>query len=456
MKIKRPVETGQVIVYEITGIAHNGVGVGKYQGFTVFTPYTVPGERIKAEIIQVKKNYAVAKMLDVENGHSQRVNPSCPIFKECGGCQLQHISYETQLALKRQQVVDNLERIGGFKNVLVHPVLGMKEPWRYRNKVQVPIGIQNGRTVAGFYRAGSHEIIEMDQCLIQPEESDQAVRLVKQLADQLGITPYDEKKHQGILRHVMVRTGIHTQEMMIVLVTNGESLPNKKEFIQRLHNSFPQMRSLIQNINTKRTNVILGEKNKLLWGEPVIYDHIGSVRYAISPHSFFQINPVQTEVLYEQVRKYAALTGEEVIIDAYCGIGTIALYLAEGASQVYGVEIVPEAIRDAKVNAEINGYTHVHFEVGAAEKVMPRWLEEGVYPDVVIVDPPRKGCQPELLDAITGMKPKRLIYVSCNPATLARDVKYLQEQGYYLQEVQPVDMFPQTMHVESVALLTLR
>ncbi|SFJ45726.1 23S rRNA (uracil(1939)-C(5))-methyltransferase RlmD [Thermoflavimicrobium dichotomicum] len=454
MKERAPVEAGQVIEYEVTGIAHNGAGVGKWDGFTVFVPFAVPGEKVRARIVQVKKNYALAQLMDILDSHPDRIDPLCPIYMECGGCQIQHVSYQRQLELKRQQVVDSFERIGGLKGVVIHPVLGMDEPWRYRNKVQVPFGWQKGKMVAGFYASGTHEIIDMEQCLIQPSESDKAIRMIKELAHQLGIPPYDEKRHQGVLRHVMVRVGLHTQEMMIVLVTNGEHLPRKKELVQQLRTAFPQVRSIIQNINAKRTNVILGEKNKKLWGDSVIHDRIGDVQFAISPHSFFQVNPVQTEVLYEQVRKYADLTGNETVIDAYCGIGTIALYLAKESRKVYGVEIVPEAIRDAIRNAELNGMKHVHFEVGAAEKVMPRWLKEGIRPDVVVVDPPRKGCQPELLDAVVGMAPERVVYVSCNPATLARDARYLQEKGYIVQEVQPVDMFPQTMHVECVALLT--
>jgi 23S rRNA (uracil1939-C5)-methyltransferase len=349
-------------------------------------------------------------------------------------------------------VEDAFTRIGGLTDVVIHPVIGMEKPWRYRNKAQVPFGQRGGRVVAGFYASGTHEIIDMEACLIQHPANDRAVAKVKELVQELGILPYDELTHEGILRHVMVRTGFATGEMMIVLVTNGERLPHRKELVKRLTAAFPELKSLVQNINDRRTNVILGRENRLLWGEEVIHDRIGDVIFAISPHSFFQVNPVQTKVLYDQVKKYADLTGKETVVDAYCGIGTITLYLAREAAWVYGVEIVPEAIRDARRNARLNDMDHVHFETGAAEEVMPRWHRQGIHPDVVVVDPPRKGCDPALLDAIARMEPDRLVYVSCNPPTLARDAKILNEKGYRPLEVQPVDMFPQTGHVECVAL----
>ncbi|MBA4495540.1 23S rRNA (uracil(1939)-C(5))-methyltransferase RlmD [Paenactinomyces guangxiensis] len=456
MKQKPPVQPGQVIEYEITGQGHSGTGVGRFKGFTVFVPQAVPGEKVRARMTQVKKNYGQAELLQVLKPHPDRTDPLCPVFAECGGCQSQHLSYETQLRLKRQQVIASFERIGGLQHITIHPVIGMKVPWRYRNKAQIPFGQEDGRVIAGFYRPGSHQIIDMDACLIQHPENDRVVAAVKQLANELNIPAYDEQKHQGVLRHVMVRIGVQTNELMVVLVTNGDYLPHQKTLLEQLRSQFPNLKSIVQNINRKRTNVILGPDNRLLWGSPVIYDMIGSIRFSISPHSFFQVNPSQTKVLYDQVRKYAALTGTETVVDAYCGIGTIALYLAQDAKQVYGVEIVPQAIEDARYNAELNGMKHVRFEAGAAEQVMPRWLKEGIKPDVIVVDPPRKGCDPALLDAVVGMLPDRLVYVSCNPATLARDAKLLAEKGYATVEVQPVDMFPQTGHVECVAKIILK
>lgn len=447
------VQHGQVIQLEVTGQAHDGAGVGKYEGFAIFVPQAVPGETVTAQIELVKKNYARGKLLEIVTAHPDRTQPTCPIYEQCGGCQVQHLSYEAQLRYKRQQVIDHFARIGGLSEVPVRPVLGMKEPWRYRNKAQVPFGIEQGKVVAGFYAPGSHQIIDMESCLIQHESNDQAIAKVKRLAAELHIPVYDEATHTGVLRHVMVRVGVETGEMMIVLVTNGEKLPHSSELVARLTEAFPHLASLIQNINPKRTNVILGRKNKVLWGKKVIHDMIGEVKFAISPHSFYQVNPTQTKVLYDQVLAYAALTGKETVIDAYCGIGTIALYLAKRAKRVYGVEIVPEAIHDAKANAKLNGIDHVRFEVGAAENVMPQWLKAGIKPDVIVLDPPRKGCDPALLQAVAAMNPQRLVYVSCNSATLARDANILQEWGIQVQEVQPVDMFPHTGHVECVALM---
>ncbi|SFX18937.1 23S rRNA (uracil1939-C5)-methyltransferase [Thermoactinomyces sp. DSM 45891] len=452
MKRKPPVQVGQVIEVEIHGQGHNGSGVGRYNGFTVFVSLVVPGEKVLAKVTLVKKNYAQADLLEIIEAHENRTEPKCPISQGCGGCQSQHISYPEQLRLKEKQVRDQFERIGGFHDLTIHPIIGMEEPWIYRNKAQVPFGQDpQGEVIAGFYANQSHEIIDLESCYIQHPDNDAVIRFVKQVVGELSIPVYHEKTHTGILRHLMVRIGVHTNEIMVVFVTNGKKLPHKEILISKIREAFPQCRSIVQNVNDRSTNVILGKENILLWGREVIYDTIGDVEFAISPHSFFQVNPTQTEVLYDQVRTFAALTGEETVVDAYCGIGTIGMYVADQAKQVYGVEIVPEAIADATENAKRNQMSHVHFEVGAAEKVMPKWLSRGIRPEVVIVDPPRKGCDSELLDAVVGMKPERVVYVSCNPATLARDAKYLADLGYEMVEIQPVDMFPQTGHVECVA-----
>lgn len=451
-KPKPPVQPGERITIPITGQSHTGDGVGKYKGFTVFVPLAIAGEQVAARVSRVKKTYAHARLEEVLQVSPHRVDPLCPVFDQCGGCQLQHIAYPAQLESKRRQVVDAFARIGGLEEVTILPVLGMEEPWSYRNKAQVPVGGGKGKVEAGFYAAGSHQIIPFDRCLIQQPENDRTIQQVKEWIRELDIPPYDEKKHRGCLRHVMVRTGIHTQEVMVVLVTNGPQLPHRKQLVAGLRERVPGLTSLIQNIQPHRTNVVLGKESRILWGEPVIHDRIGHVRFTISPHSFFQVNPVQTEVLYEQVRRMAALTGEETVIDAYCGIGTIGLYLAKEAARVLGVESIPQAVEDARHNAELNGIDHASFEAGPAEEVMPRWAREGIHPDVIIVDPPRKGCAPELLDAVVRMSPDRLVYVSCNPATLARDAAYLKERGYTNRQVQPVDMFPHTSHVECVTV----
>jgi 23S rRNA (uracil1939-C5)-methyltransferase len=349
-----------------------------------------------------------------------------------------------------------LERIGGFdlSGVQFHPNIGMAEPWRYRNKTQVPIGEEEGGLIGGFYRDRSHDIIDMKQCLIQHELHDKVVQAAKELGTRLGIPAYNEIEHKGFLRHVVAKYGFETDQLMIVLVTNGEEFPAKKALITALRDRFSNLKSIVQNINTKRTNVILGDRSKVLWGEPYIYDTIGQIRFAISARSFFQVNPVQTKVLYETALKFASLKGEETVIDAYSGIGTISLVLAQKAKQVLGVEVVAEAVEDAWRNAKLNGITNVRFETGKAEEVLPRWKEEGIQADVIVVDPPRKGCDQTLLSTILEMQPIRVVYVSCNPSTLARDLKILAEGGYQLLQVQPVDMFPQTAHVECVTLMS--
>ena len=362
-----------------------------------------------------------------------------------------------------------------IKGIKVLPTLGMAEPWRYRNKAQVPIGLaverieqnesrqfnishQDGdgssRLIGGFYAKGSHRIIDMETCLIQHKQNDEVISQIKKIGRRLGILPYDEETGKGLLRHVVVRIGNTTGEIMVVLVTNGERIPMVEEWIKEITSRIPQVASICQNVNTRRTNVIFGDVTTVLWGREVIYDYIGNVRFAISARSFYQVNPVQTEVLYQKTVEYAGLTGNETVIDAYCGIGTISLFLAQHAKQVYGVEIVPEAIEDARVNAELNDMSHVQFEVGASEDVIPRWRQQGVEADVIVVDPPRKGCDAKLLETILEMKPERVVYVSCNPATLARDLRVLEDGGYKVVEAQPVDMFPHTMHVETVVLLS--
>jgi 23S rRNA (uracil1939-C5)-methyltransferase len=366
------------------------------------------------------------------------------------------LSYEGQLLTKEKQVRDVLTRIGKLEDVKVHPVLGMSEPWRYRNKAQVPVGEREGGLIAGFYQQRSHEIIDMEACMIQQEKNDEVVQAVKRICTKYGVTAYNEERHKGTLRHIMARHGQVTKEVMVVLVTRTPELPNKEKIVKEIVEAVDGVKSIIQNVNSKRTNVILGDETRVLWGEEVIYDLIGNVKFAISSRSFYQVNPEQTKVLYDQALTYAELTGEETVIDAYCGIGTISLFLAQKAKKVYGVEIVPEAIADANRNAELNGITNVEFAVGEAEVVIPNWYKEGIIADVLVVDPPRKGCDDALLQTIIEMKPKKVVYVSCNPATLARDLRVLEDGGYKTVEVQPVDMFPHTTHVECVSQLVLR
>ncbi|AKS37259.1 RNA methyltransferase [Anoxybacillus gonensis] len=437
-------------------LTHDGAGVAKIDGFPIFVPNGLPGEKAKVKVVKVKKGYGFGRLIELYEQSEDRIDAPCSIYKQCGGCQLQHIRYEGQLKAKHKHVKEVLARIGKIEHATVHPVLGMNDPWRYRNKAQVPVGEREGGLVAGFYKERSHDIIDMDACLIQQEMNDIVVQTVKQICEQYNIPAYNEQTHKGVLRHIMARYGATTKEVMVVLITRTEELPHKKKIVEAIVQRVPNVKSIVQNINPKRTNVIMGEHTRVLWGSEYMYDYIGDIRFAISARSFYQVNPEQTKVLYEKALEYAELTGKETVIDAYCGIGTISLFLAKNARKVYGVEIVPEAIADAKRNAELNGITNVEFAVGEAEVIIPKWYEQGVRADCIVVDPPRKGCDESLLQTMIIMKPERIVYVSCNPATLARDLRILEDGGYKTIEVQPVDMFPHTMHVECVSQIVLR
>lgn len=449
-----PVEKNKNYNVEIIGIGHEGEGVGKVDNFTVFVKEGLPGEILEAKIIKVTKNYAIGKLIKVIKESEGRVNPTCKTYKRCGGCQLMHASYEVQLQLKRKLVYETVKRIGKIDNIEVHPTIGMDNPYRYRNKVQLPVGRINGKVNIGFYAPRSHEIIDIDTCHIQDEISDKVVEITRKWIESNNIDTYDETTGRGIIRHIMVRRGFKTGEVMVVIVTNSKKLPFKEEFISKVVENVDGIKSIVQNINTKKTNVILGEENILLWGSPSIKDYIGRFKFNISPLSFFQVNPIQTEVLYSKALEYAGLTGDEVVFDAYCGTGTISLFLAQRAKKVYGVEVVPQAIENAIENAKENNINNVEFIVGESEKVIPNLIKKGIKADVVVVDPPRKGCAKELLDSIALMSPNRIVYVSCDPGTLARDLGILRELGYETVEIQPVDMFPMTGHVECVVLMS--
>ncbi|MED4392391.1 23S rRNA (uracil(1939)-C(5))-methyltransferase RlmD [Priestia aryabhattai] len=455
-KLKPPVEKNEYIDVAFEDLTHDGAGVAKVNGFPIFVQNALPGESGQVKVIKVKKGYAFGKLIKHHRISEQRVEAPCPVYKQCGGCQLQHVSYEGQLQFKQKQVKDVMARIGHLPDVPVHSTLGMNDPWRYRNKAQVPVAEREGGLVAGFYQQRSHDIINMDACLIQQQANDDVVQAVKSICEKHGVSAYQEQKHKGSLRHIMARYGLVTGEIMVVIVTRTAELPNKKRIIEDIIEAVPNVKSIVQNVNSKRTNVILGNQTNVLWGEEYIYDYIGDVKFAISAKSFYQVNPEQTKVLYDKALEYADLTGEETVIDAYCGIGTISLFLAQKAKKVYGVEIVPEAIEDAKRNAELNGIHNAEFEVGEAEVVIPNWYKQGIKAEVIVVDPPRKGCDEALLNTIIEMKPKKVVYVSCGPATLARDLAILEKGGYETVEVQPVDMFPHTTHVENVAVLTLK
>ncbi len=478
---------GQKAEVEITGLGEGGEGVGRIEGMTAFIPGVMPGDLTLAEVTEVRKNFCRARVRQILRPSPHRVAPPCAVADECGGCQIQHIDYQEQLRLKTQSVRDALRRIGRYDPGLVLPTLGCRNPWEYRNKAQFPVGLAPAslrasdgrfgqRVVAGCYARGTHQIIDTDLCLIQHPTNNRTLTAAKRLIGEFGYTVYDEKTGRGLIRHVLARTGLRTGQAMAVLVTNGETIPRAREFARRLMDEVPGISGVLQNINTRQTNVILGERTRVLAGAETIEDIIGGLRFKISARSFFQVNTEQTEVIYRQALEYAGITVGDaaangngsvagaaepglpgVVVDAYCGIGTITLMLAKGLHRrgglVYGVEVVPEAIEDAQANAKLNGIDNVEFRCGQVEKIGPQLLEEGVRPDVVVVDPPRRGCERAVLETFAAMAPRRIVYVSCNPSTLARDLAYLRELGYEAREVQPVDMFPQTWHVEAVILL---
>ena len=454
-KQKAPVQKNQTVTLQFEDLTHEGSGVAKMDGYPIFVPLGLPGERADVRVVKVNKRFAFGKLIHLHEKSEHRVNPPCNVFHKCGGCQLQHMTYEMQLEMKRSQVKNVMQKVAHLPDVPVHPVLGMEEPWRYRNKIQIPVGEKNGELITGFYQQRSHRIIDdMETCVIQDELGDKIVEAVRQIGTDLGIRAYDEQAHRGELRHIIVRTAYTTNEAMLVLVTRTKTLTKQAEIMERITKEFPEITSIIHNVNSEKTNVILGKKSRTIYGADYIYDKIGNLEFAISAQSFYQVNPTQTKVLYDKALEYANVDKNDVVIDAYCGIGTISLFLAQKAKKVYGVEIVPEAIDDAKKNAKHNQMDNVEFVVGEAEKVMPWWTKQGLRPDVIVVDPPRKGCDASLLEAMIAMEPERIVYVSCNPSTLARDLRILEDGGYQTQEIQPVDMFSQTSHVECVSLLT--
>ena len=451
------VEKNKEYIFDIISQGYEGEGIAKIDNkYPIFIVGALKGEKVKVRIVKVNKNFAYGKLMEVLEPSEERVNPPCAIYKRCGGCKLQHASYKAQLDFKWDRVKDCVSKIGKLDPTIVKYPLGMENPWRYRNKVQLPIGLINGEVKIGFFAPRSHDIIDMESCLIQDEIGDKVVKLTREWIEKFNIRPYNvdgEYDEKGIVRHIMIRRGFTTNEVMIVLVTNGEKLPHKEEFVDLMVKNIPGIKSVIQNINSKKTNVILGLESKTLWGEDTISDYIGDFRFNISPLSFFQVNPIQTEVLYGKALEYANLTGNEEVFDAYCGTGTITLFLSQKAKKVYGVEIIPQAIDNAWINAKENKVENVEFFVGESEVVIPDLINKGVKADVVVVDPPRKGCDKKLLDAITNIDAKKIVYVSCDPSTLGRDLQVLEENGYKTLEVQPVDMFPNTAHIENVALL---
>ncbi len=459
-----------VFTVTIEDMSEDGAGLGRVDGYIWFIKDTVIGDVVKAGVMKMKKTYGFARLIQVLEPSPQRVAPRCPVARQCGGCQLQMMDYEAQLKFKERKVYNNLKRIGGLENLLLpdeaagedggefvrmEPIMGMEEPWRYRNKAQFPFGVsKDGRVITGFYAGRTHSIIENEDCLLGVEENREILGIVRKFMEEFGIKSYDEERHCGLVRHCLIRKGFATGEIMVCLVINGRNVPRAEVLVERLQR-VAGMTSISLNVNTEKTNVILGSEVVNLWGPGYITDYIGGVKYQISPLSFYQVNPAQTVKLYGTALEYAGLTGEETVWDLYCGIGTISLFLAQKAKKVYGVEIVPQAIEDARRNAAINGIENVEFFVGKAEEVLPKEYEEKkAYADVIVVDPPRKGCDQVCLDTIVAMAPKRVVYVSCDSATLGRDVKYLRGMGYEVKRVRGCEMFGGTGHVETVVVMS--
>ena len=449
-----------LVTVEITDLTSDGEGIGRADAFPLFIKDACVGDLAECRVMKLKKTYGYARLIRILRPSPDRTEPLCPMARACGGCQLQQMNYNAELRFKTNKVRQNLKRIGGLdpdeQGFLFKPCIGMKDPWRYRNKAQVPFGLSgNGQILAGFYAAHSHDIIDCEDCLLTFPEAAECIRAVKDWMQRFRILPYDEAKHTGLIRHVLVRKGFATGQLMVCVIQNSKKLPDYAALADALK-KIPGFTTLAANINETTGNVILGDRTVTLYGPGYIEDTIGSTRFRISPESFYQVNPQQTQVLYEKALEYAGLTGTETVWDLYCGIGTISLFLARKAARVYGVEIVPRAIHDARENAALNGLSNTEFFTGKAEEILPAWYKENPDKkvDVIVVDPPRKGCDAACLDTILRIQPDRVVYVSCDSATLARDLRILTEGGYRLREVQPVDQFGHTVHVETVCLVS--
>lgn len=444
-----------LVQVRIEDMGVSGEGIGKIDGFALFVKDAVIGDLVEVKIMKVKKNYAYAKLERILEPSPHRVDPLCKMHRQCGGCQVQALDYQEQLRFKENKVKNHLQRLGGFANISVNPIIGMETPYYYRNKAQFPFGTdKEGNPITGFYAGRTHSIIPNTQCHLGVDKNQIILEKILDYMKQNNVKAYDEASGTGLIRHVLIRVGFVTKEIMVSIVINGRKVPKTDTLIKSLC-EIEGMTSISLNVNQEKTNVILGQELIFLWGKDYITDYIGDIKYQISPLSFYQVNPVQTEELYKTALEYAGLTGKETVWDLYCGIGTISLFLAQRAKEVYGVELIPQAIEDARRNAALNGMDNVKFFIGKAEEVLPEQYEKNhVYADVIVVDPPRKGCDETLLNTIVQMQPQRVVYVSCDSATLARDLRYLAERGYEIRSVQPVDMFPATVHVETVVLMT--
>ena len=454
MKRQIPVHKNEEYSAMVTDLTYEGNGLVKIDDFPVFVRNALPGEQITVRITKVASHFAWGRVMNWQTKSADRVDVKDKKYIQTGIAPLGHLKYTAQLKFKQHQIQELLVK-AHLDNIEVLPTLGMEKPYHYRNKAQVPVKMVRGQLETGFYKRGSHTLVPIEDFYIQDPVIDQAIVVVRDLLRKYHVTPYNEQNGQGVIRTVMVRRGYYSHEVMVVLVTNTKRVPMKQQIVDGIVAGVPEVKSIVQNINDRRTNRLLGDQDVTLWGADEIHDQLLGIDFAISPLSFYQVNPQQTERLYQAAIDNAGLDGSQTVIDAYCGIGTISLAVAKHAKQVYGVEIVPAAIADAKKNAQNNGITNAEFVVGKAEEQFAEWQAEGLKPDVVIVDPPRKGLAESLIEATGKMAPKKVIYVSCNPATLVRDIQRFAEQGYHVTKpIQPVDQFPQTTHVESITVLS--
>ncbi|EJV01179.1 23S rRNA (uracil-5-)-methyltransferase RumA [Enterococcus faecalis ERV129] len=449
-----PVKKNDVIEVEIVDLTHEGLGVAKVDHYPLFIENALPGEKLEIKVLKTGKSFGYGKVLTVLKSSEQRVPVKDENFTKVGISPLQHLAYGAQLSFKTQQVENVMQRVAKLPEVPVLPTIGMNDPWHYRNKAQIPVRKIDNQLQTGFFRKNSHDLIPMEHFYIQDLEIDAAIVKIRDIMRKYSVKPYNESDNTGNLRHIVVRRGYHTGEMMVVLITRTPKLFPISKIVPDILEAIPEVVSIVQNVNPKRTNVIFGNETILLHGSEKNTDTIFDLKFEISARSFYQVNPQQTEVMYQKVKEYAALTGNEIVVDAYCGIGTIGLTLAQDAKQVYGIEVIEEAVKDAENNAKLNNIENATFTAGLAEELLPKLVENGLQPDVVVVDPPRKGLDGQLVNTLIETQPERIVYVSCNPATLARDIALLTEGGYEAKEIQPVDNFPQTTHIETVALLS--
>jgi tRNA (uracil-5-)-methyltransferase len=450
------IQLNQTFPLTIKRLGINGEGVGYFKKQVVFVPGALPGEEVVVEATKINPKFAEAKIKKIRIKSPHRVQPLCPVYDQCGGCQLQHMQYDQQLKEKRDIVIQSLER--HTKLVIdkldIRETIGMEDPWGYRNKSSFQVRQKDNKVLAGLYGLNSHQLIDIDQCAVQHAQTNEATATVKQILEDLKIPIYNEKSRKGIVRTIVTRVGVQTGELQIVLITAQKELPKKDVILQEIQKRLQNVKSVVQNINGQKTSLIFGEETVPLAGEEFIQETLGDLQFELSARTFFQLNPSQTIKLYNEVKKAAGLTGKEKVVDAYCGVGTIGLWLADQAAEIRGMDILPESIDDAKKNAKRHGFTNTKYVPGKAEEVLPKWFKKGWKPDVVVVDPPRTGLDGQLIQTILQVNPEKLIYVSCNPSTLAKDIQALSSK-YEVKYIQPVDMFPQTAHVECITQLIL-